>query len=222
MSRGVRRVPEPREWMLKKLCVECDETKPWAEFAPTRYWPDGSVRTVDSYCRVCKARRQKAWRQRDPEHARALWRAVYEKNRESILANQRERWLQRTPAEIQRERDRQQERNRRYRERHGERIKRSQSEWARRKRQQLRQDRNSDGPLIDAGPFVTWAEARMADGWGQGVLAECAGLTDRTLRRLMNGEQLKVRLDAVDRAAIATGFHLNDIYPPNELEDLAA
>lgn len=55
MPCGVERIPEPREWRLTKRCARCTEVKPWAKFSPGRYWPDGSVRWVQSYCKACHA-----------------------------------------------------------------------------------------------------------------------------------------------------------------------
>lgn len=54
---GAARIPEPREWLLTKLCVKCEEVKPWALFSPTRRAADGSVLYISSYCRSCESER---------------------------------------------------------------------------------------------------------------------------------------------------------------------
>jgi len=51
---GRPRIPQPREWRLTKRCPTCEQTKPWALFSPRTYWPDGSVRQVQSWCRECQ------------------------------------------------------------------------------------------------------------------------------------------------------------------------
>jgi len=71
MSQGVARVPRAEEWILKKRCSLCGETKPWAKFSPRRYWPDGSVRVVSSHCTACKSKlsgpRKAKMREEQPE-----------------------------------------------------------------------------------------------------------------------------------------------------------
>lgn len=72
------RVPQPREWLLTKVCRRCGERKPWARFSPRGYNEDGSVRNVTTYCHSCQsatvADRQKEWRQRTIDRRRAYWR----------------------------------------------------------------------------------------------------------------------------------------------------
>ena len=59
MPSGVPRIPEPREWVLTRRCSCCRATKPWALFSPRRYWPDGTVRQVQAWCRACKIELEK-------------------------------------------------------------------------------------------------------------------------------------------------------------------
>lgn len=54
MPPGIARIPEPREWLLTKRCARCRQTKAWALYSPARYWPDGTVRQVQAWCRACK------------------------------------------------------------------------------------------------------------------------------------------------------------------------
>lgn len=55
MPSGFPRIPEPREWLLTKVCAGCGDPKPWARFSPREYWPDGSVLRVASHCHECCA-----------------------------------------------------------------------------------------------------------------------------------------------------------------------
>ena len=72
------RVPEPREHALTKVCACCDTRKTWAEFRARRFWEDGSVRWVQSWCLECERvadRRSQRWRKRDLAQRRAQWAA---------------------------------------------------------------------------------------------------------------------------------------------------
>lgn len=61
---GIPRIPEPREWLLTKVCSKCGERKPWALFSPHRYNEDGSIRRVQPYCRACHVKRHREHRRR--------------------------------------------------------------------------------------------------------------------------------------------------------------
>lgn len=50
---GQPRTPEAREWVLMKVCAHCKNRRPWAMFPRRTLWPDGSVRTPESYCYTC-------------------------------------------------------------------------------------------------------------------------------------------------------------------------
>lgn len=81
MPRGVPRIPEPWEWVKTKDCRgPCRQEKPWALFAVRTLWPDGTVRTVDSYCKDCKYELSK--------DAQVAWRL---RNRATYLAEQARR-----------------------------------------------------------------------------------------------------------------------------------
>lgn len=54
LQNGRARIPAPSEWIRTKHCPHCGETKPWAKYSPREYWPDGSVRRVQAWCRDCK------------------------------------------------------------------------------------------------------------------------------------------------------------------------
>src|SRR6185312_3004617 len=64
MPSGVPRIPSPAEWVVKKQCTRCGETKPWAKFPPRKYWPDGTVRRVASHCSKCDSEMTLAYQQR--------------------------------------------------------------------------------------------------------------------------------------------------------------
>lgn len=58
--RGVPRIPTPQEWVRHSACAKCRASKPWAKFPPATYWPDGTVRNVQSWCHECKSEHQRA------------------------------------------------------------------------------------------------------------------------------------------------------------------
>lgn len=63
---GCERIPEPWEYVRTAVCSHCGLTKTFAFFSPKSYWPDGSVRSVQSRCKDCcnKLRdraKQKEW-----------------------------------------------------------------------------------------------------------------------------------------------------------------
>lgn len=75
---GIPRIPEPREWLLTKVCSKCGERKPWAHFSPNAWNEDGSVRYVTSRCKACRAAESGPLsarrRERDPEGVRTYGR----------------------------------------------------------------------------------------------------------------------------------------------------
>lgn len=155
---GVPRIPGQAELVAKRRCSTCGVVKSWAEFAPRAYREDGSVRSVASSCRLCRARIQREWRRN---------------NRAKDAERKRE--------------------------------------WRRVKRLELVEDREQDGRLVDAAPFVRFVRARLDEGWSHGVLADHAEISDRALRRVLSGETLQVRVGVVDRLTLALGYHIDDV-----------
>lgn len=78
-GRGRPRPFGPHEFILHRVCVDCGERKPWAEFPPRAYHPDGSARLVGSRCHRCDVRRTLERRAKNPEEqakhrlAQARW-----------------------------------------------------------------------------------------------------------------------------------------------------
>ena len=76
MPRGVPRIPRPEEYILKKKCPNCGKTKPWVDYSPRAYNEDGSVRSLQGWCRECQLGRpgrseyHRGWRQRNAERER--------------------------------------------------------------------------------------------------------------------------------------------------------
>lgn len=77
---GIPRIPEPREWLLTKVCSQCGERKVWAKFSPLRYNDDGSVKYVSSRCHTCRNAERRAsrydlnWAARNREQRREYHR----------------------------------------------------------------------------------------------------------------------------------------------------
>lgn len=90
MPSGIPRTPEPWEWMQTRSCTGCGEVKPWARFSPRTYWPDGTVRTIQSHCHTCQAKtvhaRQAAWRDRHRQRRRRYQRDWLRRKRAAIRA----------------------------------------------------------------------------------------------------------------------------------------
>lgn len=91
MPRGVPRIPEPREWLLTKVCRVCEERKPWAKFSPLEYEADGTtVKYVASKCHKCDAARKndpvarQAYRDRNVEKLRDYHREKSAKRRADL------------------------------------------------------------------------------------------------------------------------------------------
>lgn len=95
MPRGIPRIPEPWEWVKTRACARCGQVKPWAKFAPARYWPDGTVRRVACWCHECDAARTRA-RLADVRAARD--------DRWDRYEGYRQQWVQRKRAALAAER----------------------------------------------------------------------------------------------------------------------
>lgn len=58
-----------------KICIKCKILKPLTEF----YKRTKSKDQKCSQCKSCKREANHAWQKKDPEHARAVWRAEHKK-----------------------------------------------------------------------------------------------------------------------------------------------
>lgn len=65
-----------------KACTQCSETKPLDQFALWNRGRDGHR----AYCKACGSATERARRQSDPDHMRAIDKARYYRDRESLLA----------------------------------------------------------------------------------------------------------------------------------------
>lgn len=91
---GRPRTASPSEWARTKRCPHCGIEKAWALFSPARYWPDGTVRTVKTYCRAC-----------EPEvYAEA--RKAYKKRNRQRLSDESREWKRRRREQLRREQGR--------------------------------------------------------------------------------------------------------------------
>lgn len=78
---GRGRIPDPSEWIRTKRCPNCKKTKPWALYSPLAYWPDGSVRRVQSWCRECRAQQSRGKRRPMTPHRLAYLREWKRRNK---------------------------------------------------------------------------------------------------------------------------------------------
>lgn len=92
-------------------------------------------------------------------------------------------------------------------------------EWQRERRARLRQEKMLRMETLPKGPFVAWLEKQVELFDGLDPVAQCIGISERTLRRIMV-EQDRVSLVTVDKCCVALGFHIYDLYP--ELAEEAA
>lgn len=97
-----------------------------------------------------------------------------------------------------------------YRARNRERIQARQREWVRGRRRAGQREAR-----LPAAPLRVWLDRWLSEDDRRTIvlLAELAGVSDRILRRILNREQENVSLDVADRCLVATGGHLNDLYP---------
>lgn len=70
---------------------------------------------------------------------------------------------------------------------------------------------------LDADRFRVWVGELQKDGWSQRRIAPAAGIAERNLWQILSGRQQRVHIDVVDRLAIATGGHLDEVYPFEEV-----
>ena len=73
--------------MTEKKCSKCSEIKPLEEFCIQTRSKDGRA----SYCKVCKAKADREYRDRKGEELLEKKRAYYAENKEMLLAKEKER-----------------------------------------------------------------------------------------------------------------------------------
>lgn len=71
-----------------KTCVDCDETKPVAQFSKNRNSKDG----LNSYCKPCASARYKRWREANRERRNQYMREWHQANLEHETRYARERY----------------------------------------------------------------------------------------------------------------------------------
>ena len=81
--------------------------------------------------------------------------------------------------------------------------------WQNQRRAELRAERGR--VEVQAAPLCDWLHARVAGGEELSVIADRAGTTDRTLRRILT--QQRVSVDLADRILLAHGVLFNELYP---------
>lgn len=170
----------------ERECLICGESKPWSAFYAARKWPDGTMRSPQSYCKVCRTRIGNEWQRKNRE-----WRREYDRRRYARLRQDPE-WVG-----IRREIDREAKR-RRFNHRPREAV----------------LSVLPVGELAPA-PFAAWLRDAMAcyEG-GLTEIARLSDVSSRTLSAVLHGERERVSLDVVDRVLVADGsITLNDLYP---------
>lgn len=71
-----------------KVCVDCNESKPAAQFSKNRNSKDG----LNSYCKPCASARYKLWREQNQEKRSAYMREWHQANLEHETSYKRERY----------------------------------------------------------------------------------------------------------------------------------
>ncbi|MEU6705761.1 endonuclease VII domain-containing protein [Streptomyces wuyuanensis] len=94
----------------EKLCGRCQEVQPAGEFHRRARSRDG----LQAFCKTCHRASKRQWRAENPERDRASSSALYQANREAILARHA-RWRQE-------HREQTREKNREWREKNRNRI----------------------------------------------------------------------------------------------------
>lgn len=64
--------------MLSAICSCCREKKTWESFWAKAKWPDGTMRTPQSWCKNCVKTRRKQRRKDDPEWARQQYQREWQ------------------------------------------------------------------------------------------------------------------------------------------------
>lgn len=173
-----------------KVCSKCKMRKPWSAFTPRTYWPDGTVRRPQAWCRECHNERGKARHAANPTVKRA---------------DNRRRWREKA-------------KNPEWREQERERVRQACVRLRRERGAKPRgyAVKHEPAALFPIGPFRAWLREQLVDRGSITVLAATLGLSERRVERLLNDPaQESVTLDVVDRAVVAVGeiWMLNELYP---------
>jgi hypothetical protein len=91
---------------MTKFCPHCQTRKPWSEFYAAAKHPDGSMVRPGAYCKPCVAARRRERRRMDPEWARAVYRADWQRIKADPEKLARRRELTRENKAVWRERRR--------------------------------------------------------------------------------------------------------------------
>ncbi len=170
-----------------KVCADCKERKPFGEFYPRTYWPDGSVRNVTAYCKPCNIARSRAWDRDNPERLRAKWREATRRRR----------------ADPERHAIHLEGCRRRYRERVGT------------FGDEMRHSANGDTELLPVEPLAAWLLYVMErDGCSGVEIAARFRMANRVFGNIVRSKQRTVTLTTVERALIADDtITLRELYP---------
>lgn len=201
----------------RKTCTKCHAVKTWGEFNARTKWPDGRVRTVQSWCTECVAEYDReAQRKRaanpTPEQVEAkknrqlAWRM---RNLEAVREKDRRIRAARLAADPEGFREKQRQIAARYRQRM--------------KIEAERAAREADME-VPIGPFAEWlrhhAETNNLETTDIGARA---GVDESQVRRWMMEKQATIRMRTLDRALCNMGRPevLTLLYPYGEEQEAA-
>jgi hypothetical protein len=177
---------------FSKWCPRCDVTKPLDDFYARTRWPDGTVRYYKSYCKACDNRARKAWEHANPEKAREWARnGSLRRRRDPERGDMRRAY----------ERDYQEKRRR------------AAGVPPRVFRSVPVPDRS--GEFLPVGPFAEFLRRLGSrEGLNRRAVARLVGLSEETVRRILNGHQALVDAATVDAALCREGsLTLRELYP---------
>lgn len=236
----MRRVSQPHELTRTKECLRCEQTKPWAEFAPTVYDADGLVLKVRGACHDCDAersrerRRQQAQRGPGTGHARTPQRHEYIFTKRCSGCGETKPWAKFPPAlynedgsvhSVQSRCTRcsgsRREYQREWAKRNADRTRARRNALQRKRRARLRISREpQSGPRLSLDGFLVWLAKAEQEHDGLLPVADLVGIDEAVLRRKRDGREQHVTLRVADQCFTRTGYHLNDFYP--ETTEMAA
>lgn len=176
-------------------------TKSWDDFNAKTKWPDGSKRTVQSWCKSCQrahdkkpaTKKRKAERQRERRDG---------PDREMVYASDR----------IYRNSKRREEgipRKGPYKTMHGKPVVGLHVDGLERDGQKFKDS-------VDASEFRKWLKSQVRLGTPLKRMADAADVDVELLRSIVNCKRDRVTLTYVDRVATANGATLSLIYPEQE------
>lgn len=90
---GCEHIPEPWEYIKTRTCTKCGLTKTFASFSPKSYFPDGTISSVQSYCKKCATagrdrKKQLEWRRRNRDRVNAK-NVIYLRNKRAGMRKDR-------------------------------------------------------------------------------------------------------------------------------------